>query len=219
MRPNIRLTIPHLNLGPVIGGFAAQYKGYKWTQWCTIFIGLVSWALVLPMQETYKKTILQRRAKRLHIPPPPTPHLGLLLYAQKVLRLTVARPFGMLFTEPIVLFFSLYIAFVFSVLFALFAAFPYTFQRVYGFNTWQSGLTFLSIGLGNLLGLVMFVVLDRRLYARKHAEAAKQGQVGIAPEHRLYGAMIGAPGVAIGYVSLIFPGYSHTRPRPPVNSR
>lgn len=195
---------PPLNLGPVIGGFAAQYKGYKWTQWSTIFIGLVAWALVLPMQETYKKTILQRRAKRLNIPPPPTPHLGLLPYARKILRLTVARPLGMLFTEPIVLFFSLYISFVFSVLFALFAAFPYTFRRVYGFNTWQSGLTFLSIGLGNLLGLIMFVVLDRRVYARKHAEAVTRDQKAIAPEHRLYGAMIGAPGVAIGYVSSFF---------------
>ncbi|KXL44167.1 hypothetical protein M433DRAFT_68591 [Acidomyces richmondensis BFW] len=197
---SIYIMAPFLGpaLGPVIGGFAAQYKGYKWTQWSTIFIGLVAWALVLPMQETYKKTILQRRAKRLNIPPPPTPHLGLLPYARKILRLTVARPLGMLFTEPIVLFFSLYISFVFSVLFALFAAFPYTFRRVYGFNTWQSGLTFLSIGLGNLLGLIMFVVLDRRVYARKHAEAVTRDQKAIAPEHRLYGAMIGAPGVAIG---------------------
>ena len=29
------------SLGPVIGGFAAQFKGWRWTQWCTMFIGYV----------------------------------------------------------------------------------------------------------------------------------------------------------------------------------
>ncbi|KAI7235949.1 hypothetical protein KC343_g11394, partial [Hortaea werneckii] len=59
------------SIGPVIGGFAAQFKDWRWTQWCTIFIALAAYLTVLPMQGTYKKVILQRRAKRLGTAPPP----------------------------------------------------------------------------------------------------------------------------------------------------
>jgi hypothetical protein len=104
----------------------------------------------------------------------------------------------MLALEPIVLLFSLYISFLFSVLFAFFAAYPYTFETVYGFNTWQYGLTFLGIGIGNLLVLIPFMWIDRTVYMKKHNEALKQGKSSIAPENRLYAAMLGAPAVPIG---------------------
>lgn len=37
---SIFVAMPFLGpaVGPVIGGFVAQYKGWRWTQWCTIFI-------------------------------------------------------------------------------------------------------------------------------------------------------------------------------------
>lgn len=85
-------------------------------------------------QETYKKTIIQHRNKKLGIPPLPTPFAS----AAKIkflLTATLTRPLHMLFTEPIVALLSLYVAFNFSVLFSFFAAFPYVFDSVYGFNT------------------------------------------------------------------------------------
>lgn len=39
-------------LGPVIGGFAAQFRGWRWTQWCTLFIALAVTAMVMFMSET-----------------------------------------------------------------------------------------------------------------------------------------------------------------------
>lgn len=30
------------SFGPVIGGFAAQFKGWRWTQWCSIVLAFVS---------------------------------------------------------------------------------------------------------------------------------------------------------------------------------
>ncbi|KAK5107717.1 hypothetical protein LTR62_000739 [Meristemomyces frigidus] len=176
-------------LGPVIGGFAAQFKGYKWTQWCTIFIALASYAFILPMHETYKKIILTRRAKKLGVLPPPASQVRGLQYIKMLLTITVARPLMMLFSEPIVGFLSLYTAFTFSVLFAFFAAFPYTFERVYGFNTWQYGLTFLGIGLGVFIATATAVAIDRTVYMRKHRQLLKEGGRMVAPEHRLYAAM------------------------------
>ncbi|EMC92391.1 hypothetical protein BAUCODRAFT_78054 [Baudoinia panamericana UAMH 10762] len=185
-------------LGPVIGGFAAQYKGWKWTQWCTIFIALAAYAFVLPMPETYKKVILKRRAKRHNIPPPPAPAMTTAGYIKLLITITLARPLVMLFTEPIVLFFSLYNAFTFSVLFSFFAAYPYTFERVYGFNTWQYGLTFLGIGVGVILAVVTLILVDRLVYTPLHLQGVKEGKQNIAPEHRLYAAMAGAFGIPVG---------------------
>lgn len=58
-------------LGPVVGGFAAQYKGWRWTQWCILFVSLAMLLTSIPTQETYKKAILKKRAKRLGLAPPP----------------------------------------------------------------------------------------------------------------------------------------------------
>ncbi|KAK0335880.1 hypothetical protein LTR59_011854 [Friedmanniomyces endolithicus] len=185
-------------LGPVIGGFAAQFKDWRWTQWCTIFIALAAYLTILPMSETYKKVILQRRAKRLNIPPPPTPPMSALTQLKILVTITIARPLVMLATEPIVMFFSLYNAFTFSVLFAFFAAYPYTFETVYGFNTWQYGLTFLGIGLGVILAVLTNIVIDRLIYTKKTAQALKEGRHMAAPEHRLYCAMVGSVGIPIG---------------------
>ena len=103
------------SLGPVIGGFAAQFKGWRWTQWCTIFIGLAALVLVLPMNETYKKVILMKRAKKHNVEGPPKPPVKGMAYVKLLVTVTLVRPVHMLFTEPIVLFFSLYNSFTFSV--------------------------------------------------------------------------------------------------------
>ena len=184
--------------GPVIGGFAAQFKGWRWTQWCTIFVAVAAYATVLPMRETYKKVILTRRAKKLGLSPPPTAQVKGLAYIKMLLTITVARPLIMLTTEPIVMCFSLYNAFTFSVLFAFFAAYPYTFEKVYHFDTWQYGLTFLGIGVGVVSAVATAVAADRLIYMRHHRKALEAGKHMAAPEHRLYVGMMGAFGVPIG---------------------
>lgn len=183
-------------LGPVIGGFATQYKGWRWTQWCTLFISLAAYVPVLFMSETYKKAILSKRAKRTGIPGPP--RLPMKKWIRHLVTITLIRPVHMLCTEPIVLFLSLYNSFTFSVLFAFFAAYPYTFQKVYGFNTWQAGLTFLGIFVGVQLAIVTSVLTDRLIYLKKYQLTLQSGDGVVAPEHRLYNAMIGSFGVTLG---------------------
>lgn len=87
-------------------------------------IGLLALILGAFQQETYKKMILQNRAKRLGIPPPPNPLPPGLARIKFLLFVTVLRPLRMLLTEPIVAYFSMYTAFNFAVLFAFFDAFP-----------------------------------------------------------------------------------------------
>ena len=186
------------SLGPVIGGFAAYFKDWPWTQWCTIFIGVAAWALILPMSETYKKVILQKRAKKYGIEGPPVPPVKGLAYVKLLVTITLIRPVNMLLKEPIVLFLSLYNSFTFSVLFAFFGAYPFTFEKVYGFNTWQYGLTFLGIMMGVLAAVATVMVCDRLIYFKKYKQGLKEGKTVVAPEHRLYAGMMGAFGIPIG---------------------
>lgn len=48
----------------------------------------------------------------------------------------------MLGTEPVVFFFSLWVAFAWGVLYIQFGAIPLVFKKVYSFNAWQCGLVF-----------------------------------------------------------------------------
>lgn len=150
------------------------------------------------MEETYKKTILMRRAKKLNLPPPPTPKVSGFGYAKLIWTMTVARPVGMIVKEPTVFLFSTYSAFTFSVLFAYFAAYPYAFTKVYHFNTWQYGLTFLAIGIGVILGGATTITIDKYVYKPRLKAAFARGESKLAPEERLYSGMLGAFGLPIG---------------------
>ena len=180
-------------IGPPVGGFAVQAKGWRWTQWPILFIGLASFVFGLAQEETYKKIILQRRAKRFGLAPPPNPLPPGLARIKFLLFVTILRPLRMLITEPIVGCFSLYVAFNFSVLFGFFDAFPLVFQGIYHFNIGESGLTFLGIGFGCVVATLLFILIDHVTYKKKTRAARARGDMThLEPEERLYAAMIGS---------------------------
>lgn len=151
------------------------------------------------MSETYKKTILERDMKKENpssrIKIPTLSWSAIHKWASE----SLVRPMQLLFTEPIVLFLSLYIGFDFAVLYAFFASIPLVFQETYNFNSHQNGLVFIALGIGALLATLTNVLCDRFIYTRKCAEARERGETGhIAPEERLYPALMGSFGVAIG---------------------
>lgn len=187
--------------GPVVGGVAVYFKGYRWTQWCTVFLTLVPLVAILPMHETYKKAILRKRARRLGVAASAAAHPPPVQNLKQLLTTTLFRPVRMLCVEPIVLLYSLYNSFTFGTQFAFFTAYPYVFERVYSFNTWQCGLTFLGIGTGVVLAAITAVLVDRTVYQKQHAQAIREGRNTVHPEQRLYIGMGGSFGVTIGYIS------------------
>lgn len=62
----------------------------------------------------------------------------------------------------------------------------------------QSGLTFISVGLGVLAGSITCVAIDRVVYQKQYRRAIAAGQTSVVPEHRLYSAMVGSVGTAVG---------------------
>lgn len=148
-------------LGPVVSGYAVQAKGWRWTQWPLLFAMVPAFFYSIFMKETYKKVILQKRAKRLGIPPPPRNGPTGLAALKFLLVVTLIRPLHMLATEPIVGAFSLYVAFNFSVLFGFFDAFPIVFEGVYGFDLGSAGLPWLAVLVGCILAVATVIIIDR----------------------------------------------------------
>lgn len=196
--PSRMLTSP----GPVIGGYLSEAKGFRWLEWVILFMVAFNYLYSLPQFETYKKTILQKRAKAEKQSEEHQPHTTKsAVPSSALIQRIVLKPFKMLFVESIVLFMTIYMAFNFAVFYSFFAAFPYIFGGNYHFTPGRQGLTFISIALGCVLGFLAVVYIDRRTYP---ALEEKYGVGMVPPEYRLYGAMTGC---ALNPASLFWFGW------------
>ncbi|KAF5637283.1 polyamine transporter 4 [Fusarium tjaetaba] len=180
-------------LGPVIGSFVVNRKGWRWTQWTLVFFSILAMIITAFSHETFHPVIKRRLMKKkgMKVDPPPPMASRLKMFAL----VAVVRPIRMLLLEPITGFICLYVAAEFGTLFSFFAAVPYTFGRVYQFSIEESGLVFLSIVIGCFLGLITVILCDVFLYRK---QAPKYPPHQIPPEHRLYPSMIGSIGLPIG---------------------
>lgn len=52
------------SIGPLIGGFAVEGEGWRWTSWVVLIMAAVFHPPALFLRESYKTTILQKRAKK-----------------------------------------------------------------------------------------------------------------------------------------------------------
>ena len=115
--------------------------------------------------------------------------------AKMFLFIGVVRPVRMLLLEPIVSLICLYVAVEFGTLFSFFAGIPYTFGRLHDFTLEQSGLVFIAVIIGCVLGLLTTLLTDIFLY---RPQIPKYPPHQVPPEHRLYGAMIASVGLPLG---------------------
>jgi multidrug resistance protein len=191
---SLYVTTPFLGpaLGPLVGGYATVAYGWRWTQWVLLFFTVAFLTPAFGMQETYKAKILSRRAKRLSIALPENSK-PLLESIKFFLRVQLTRPVHMGLTEPIVGLFTIYIAMNFAMLYSFFTVFEEIMRDVYGFGLDQSGLTFLGLGVGCLVGCATIIILNKTLVKKQIQRSKENGQGGkVNPESRLYIAMVGS---------------------------
>ena len=130
--------------------------------------------VVLCLPETYAPRLLERKMLALHdgMRREPKEKFGSRLVQ------SLLRPWIMLFTEPILFALSLYMAFIYGVLFLDFTAYPVAFQSSRNWSVGISGLSFLGLGTGMALATILSPLVGR-IHARY---VAKLGPV---PEARL----------------------------------
>ena len=187
-------SIPQLGAisGPLVGGFATQGKGWRWTQWTIIFFIIAVYLPVLFTKETYKKIILQRRAKKLGIPGPPHDDLSAVDFIRHFARTQLLRPLHMLVTEPIVTLVCLYNGFLFGLLYLFIVASPWVYQHYYGFGITGQSLSFLGLGIGSAIAPFPLIIIDHYLYQPRLKRFTQEHPLEerFPPENRLFGSMI-----------------------------
>lgn len=190
-------------IGPIVSGFGVEAHGWRFTMWLSlIFSGFILPFLLL-CPETYKLAILKKRAKKRGIKLI-EPEMNFAFFADMV-QTSLIRPIEMLFVEPIVGLTSIYVAFVFAVLFGFFEAFPIVFRGVYKMGVGVSGLPFIGVGVGLVFGVFLYVVnIFHDVRRAKKAAIVKQQKIAagepvedevppwVAPEKKLINAAVGA---------------------------
>jgi MFS family permease len=146
-------------LGPIIGGFVFQYLGWRWNNWLVmIFLG-ASVVLLFTMKETYAPSILKAKAKRMRKETGDerwwSRYDEKKMSTMQLIRMNMTRPFTLFFTEPILWFFNVWIALIYGVLYLCFVAYPIVFSEGRGWSPGISGLSFLGIGTGTMLAIVL----------------------------------------------------------------
>ncbi|KIW98091.1 uncharacterized protein Z519_01675 [Cladophialophora bantiana CBS 173.52] len=188
------------SLGPVIGGFVQENKGWRWLEWVSLFLALLTYIWALGMSETYKKAILKKLKRELLITNAKSQAESIqaadMLKALKAwVSTTLGRPLQMQVTEPIVLFLSLYVALNFGILYNFFPAVPWSLSRTYGFNQGQSGLAFVAIAIGCFCATATGVGIDLVLRRKqKGLQEPRPNQL----EDILVPAVFGSFGIPIG---------------------
>lgn len=186
-------------MGPFIGGFiASSYLGWRWTLYFPAIMSLVNGAAsIICLRETYPPCLLVTKAVAMRRQ---TDNWGIHARQERVevefgelIEKYFTRPLKMLITEPIILLVSLYMSFIYGLVYALLEAYPFVFENVYGMSPGVGGLPFIGLIIGTLLACV-FILLQHPSYIRN---LAKNKNVPV-PEWRLAPAILGAPVFTIG---------------------
>ena len=159
-------------LAPFIGGFInMSYLGWRWTEYITAIMGFSALGLcLLFLEETYPPVILVEKAAELRRR---TKNWGIHAKQEEIeidfrelVEKNLSRPMRMLISEPIVLALSIYMAFVYGLLYLFLSFYPIVFQGIHGFNQGVGGLPFFGMITGEVLA-GFYMVLIQPAYNRK----------------------------------------------------
>lgn len=192
------------SFGPMIGGFINSNVGWRWTHYVMIMWAFcMCVALFFLVPETYHPVVLRNKARKVRADTGDERWRAPIEKSTKSLVQTVGRsllrPFQINLFEPMALILNLYSAILLGILYLFFGAFPYVFEGVFGFNLWQTGLTF----LGLLVGMLFASALNG-VWVKARARLIRKNELvtGIAgksePEFRLPSAIVGSWLVTIG---------------------
>ncbi|KAF9517781.1 hypothetical protein BS47DRAFT_1290479 [Hydnum rufescens UP504] len=178
-----------VGLGPVIAGWIENNRNLEW-RWINLAILLSTsgayWlVLYFFMEETRGSVLLIRQVHLLRKESGDNRYRPRIEDERPSLReliwISCTRPIWLLITEPVVLSFSIWIGFVWGVLFALIESVGLVFGTLYPqFNPGQLGAVFATVSIGSLIG---FITVATR-----------------GPEARLYFACIGGILIVIGAI-------------------
>lgn len=186
--------------GPIVGAFLTQsHLGWRWTAWITLIMASFFGSLaVVICPESYAPVLLQQRAAKRKYE---TRNWAIHALAdeeevdmKEIVNKYLLRPFKMLALEPILILITIYMAFIYGVLYLFFEAYPIAFQESRGWNGGVAALPFLGITIGVIIGVGIITYTSHSRYRRKMEENGGKP----VPEERLIPMIIGAFLLPIG---------------------
>lgn len=204
--------------GPLVCGFIAQNLSWRWIFYMQAILNGAAVALIcVTFKETRGSVLLSRKARTLNKWYAAREEAGyytvdmpsadgkdaipqrirwkvkedeLRASLSSMIRTSLFRPFHLLFTEPVVFFFSLWVAFSWAVLYLTLAAIPLVFRRNHDFSLQQANAVFAAMCVGAVIATVLSI------YQEKIAK--KYGKLNNTPEGRLYFACIESACMPVG---------------------
>lgn len=196
-------------LAPFIGGFIElSGVGWRWNVYIPALMGALALVLnVFFLKETYPPIVLVSKAAELRRR---TKNWGIHAKQEEVevdlkelLTKNFTRPLRLLLTEPVVLLLSIYMSFIYGLLYAFLTAYPLVFQGVHHMNAGVGGLPFFGMMVGIFIVAGYIVFIDAPRYNKKLAE---NGGIPV-PEWRLPTVIVGGVLFAIGLFWFGWTGY------------
>jgi multidrug resistance protein len=161
------------SIGPLVGAFIAETIGWRWSNWIVLIpAAITTVAIAIFGSETNPHVLMRRKVARLG------KELGRTDLKScydasgdskpknktSILLRGLVRPLKMLFLSPMLICLSVYIAFAYGVLYLLFNTIPMVFQGQYGWSLGVTGLAYIPLGFGYLVGMGIFSYLsDKRV--------------------------------------------------------
>jgi len=192
-------TMQGPSFAPIIGGFIVTTIGWRWMfHIITIFAAVLLILMVFTLPETYRPILLVKKAQEMRKKTGDNSYHAPLEKSDRtlmeILRVSFSRPFRMLFKEEIVFLASLYVAFVYGLLYLLFGAYPVVFQENHRFGHGVGGLPFIGLSLGYAIAACV------QLWDAKREIKT--------PEDRLLITIMGGPALVVGLFWFAWTGTS-----------
>lgn len=193
-------------IGPICGGFIAQYSTWRWVFYSTsIAAMLIQFMGFFFLKETYAAEILKRKKIALMKSTGNTElhtefDIPNRTFASHV-GTAFKRPFILLFTQPIVQVLALYIGYVYGVLYLVLSSFPLVWKNLYNEEPGIAGLNYISLGLGFFIGTQIAARFADKIYKNLRAKNNNEGK----SEFRV---PLMFPGAAMVPVGLLIYGWS-----------
>lgn len=200
-------------LGPFIGGFVqTSYLGWRWNLYFPGIMGVASCFLIFfVVQESYPPIVLVTKASELRRR---TKNWGIHAKQEEVevdfkelITKNFSRPLRLLATEPVIFLVTLYMSFIYGLLYCFLTAYPLVFQGVHKIKPGVAGLPFFGMMFGILI-VAGYIIYDSKNYNKK---LVANGGIPV-PEWRLPPVMIGGVLFAVGLFWFGWTGYTDSIP-------
>ena len=190
-------------IGPIVGGFIVQYSTWRWMFWATTILqGLLELSSLFLFHESYAPVLLRRRAQKLRAETGDSRYHAEIEMREsgrsatwKISR-SLSRPIRLLAFHPIIQIQAILSGINYGLLYFALASFSSLYVSAYGESVATSGLHYIAICAGEILGSQLCGPLMDYAYKRL---TSRTGEAHV-PELRIPLLLPGAFFTPIGFL-------------------